>query len=354
MKRKASPKQPVPGSGSTFSWNLVSQGLEPGPDLSGELRSRIDRLSLLLDQFPPGQVHLLVNFARQEGAPPFETRLDLKLPITVLHAHDKGSDLSETLRHSFFVLERQLEALRGDLRGKRRWESPESTPSGPNQPPPVFGKPMKKGPKTPGDLLRNFIFRHYHRLLLDASRRVDSLEAEAEIPAGTIDAQEVLDEVTRICLESPDKKPPELTYELWLFRLIREELDREYRDWVSTYRNRVELPGGAAAEEEMSQMMQDALPGDRDPGEASSENEYSDPLNPPPDLLLEESDLAGEVLKQVHSWNKRDREIFHLHFLDGFDAVETAMVEKMEVGEVEKTIARLQRRLRNILREAAG
>ena len=349
MKSKPDKSETSTASG-TFSWNLVKgAGLELGNGVSDEVRSRIERLGRLLDRFPPEQVHLLVSLGELEGNG-FETKLDLKLPATVLHAKDKGTDLFETVRHSFFVLERQLETLLAELRGEHRWKR-RKVPGMPVGETPSPSEPVIKEPQSQRALLRNFILHHYNRLLLHASRRVSGFEADADIPQGSIDAQEVLDEVTRICLEFPDRKPLELTYELWLFRLISEEMDREYRDWLSINRGRLDSFGPeAGAREELS--MQDATVLDLEPDESLDEEQFIDPNSPSPDLLLEESDLVAEVMRRVRYWKRRDREIFTLHFLDGFDAVETAMVEKMEVPDVEKVIETLHVRLRKILHEA--
>ena len=317
--------------------------------MTAELRARIHRIGQLLERFPPQHVHLLVCLSGEEGVrQKFETKADLKLPFTVVHAQDAGKDLHETVRHSFFLLEQQLEPLIESVRGQTRWKKSGARTAAQA---PAFGEPMKKGPQTRADLLRNFILRHYHRLLLHATRRLTGLEAEGAVPPEQIDAQEVLDEVIRTCLESPEQKPFELTYELWLYRLIAEELEREVRDWSATGQDRAEVPPSEDGTEDHL-TMENAVGVGPEPDEALDLEHFADPSCPSPDLCLEESDLVAEVMKQVQNWNRRDREIFNLHFLDGFDAVETAMVEKMEVSEVEKRIEVLHQRLRAILREA--
>lgn len=351
MNDPAEKESALPDAGA-FSWNLVTEGCEPGAALIDELRSRIGRLSRLLERLPPEQVHLLVSLAQGEE-PRFKTRLDLKLPTTVLHAEDKGGDQPETLRHSFFVLEQQVEALTADLRGERRWKRGRRVLPGQTSRRTLgFGEPKKKGPQTQRDLLRNFVFRHYHRLLLHATRRVAELVDEANLLTGSIDPQEVLDEVVRICLEHPERKPSALTYELWLFQLIREELDREFQDLAKTFRERAEFPVGDFQNgEELTERAAGALAFESD--ESLDEEHFADPTSLPPDLLLEESDLVAEIMRRVRYWHKQDREIFTLHFLEGFDAEETAMLVKMEVAQVEQAIRKLQLRLRHILREAA-
>lgn len=337
------------GSPGGFSWNLVLRGSQPDEDAMSELRSRVGRIGQLLTRFHPQQVHLLVCLSAGEGnRPPYETKADLKLPFTVLHAQDKGDDLHETIRHSFFLLETQLAPLLEEARGQGRWHKAGGPAA---EQTPAFGEPMKKGPQTRADLLRNFILRHYHRLLLHATRRLTGLEAEGAVPPEQIDSQEVLDEVIRTCLEAPERKPVELTYELWLYRLISEELEREVREWSATGQDRAEVPPSEDGTEDFLSM-QNAVGAGLEPDEALDLEHFADPSSPSPDLCLEESDLIAEVLMQVETWNRRDREIFNLHFLDGFDAVETAMVEKMEVSDVEQRIAVLHQRLRAILREA--
>ena len=59
------------------------------------------------------------------------------------------------------------------------------------------------------DLLRE----HDKQMVAHATRELRMAELVDELPRGIIEARDVVDEVARICLEQPCKKPETLSYE---------------------------------------------------------------------------------------------------------------------------------------------
>ena len=87
------------------------------------------------------------------------------------------------------------------------------------------------------DLLRE----HDKQMVAHATRELRMAELADELPRGIIEARDVVDEVARICLEQPCKKPETLSYEQWFYQLIRQELDRQCRLFAEERHRRIEL-----------------------------------------------------------------------------------------------------------------
>jgi DNA-directed RNA polymerase specialized sigma24 family protein len=70
-----------------------------------------------------------------------------------------------------------------------------------------------------------------------------------------------------------------------------------------------------------------------------------------PEEAAEESDLVGLVLERAGSWPAFDREVFVLHFIEGFSAREIARLEQVDEKRIEEALAGAQQRLRALLRD---
>ena len=208
-------------------------------------------------------------------------------------------------------------------------------------------------------MIRNFILRHYHRLLLYVHRRIVVSESELSIPLTSIDAREVLDEVTRVCLSTPEAKPPELSYELWLYRTIDDELKRICEAISEQNLLWEELPveddepflsGDINADEE-GLRFEEWMSASFDRDDTRQDEAMPDSGAVPPDMSLLGKDLVSRILEVSTDWPEDQREILQLYFLEGFDAVEIAMIRGMESPQVNEVIMQLRERLRRLLKD---
>ena len=73
---------------------------------------------------------------------------------------------------------------------------------------------------------------------------------------------------------------------------------------------------------------------------------------PQPDEVVTEHELVDYFQRAAATWPEKDRAVFELHFLEGFEPDEVAMLEKMKPEQVSELIEIIQARLRHLLREA--
>ena len=90
-------------------------------------------------------------------------------------------------------------------------------------------------------------------MVAHAARELRMAELVDELPRGILEARDVVDEVARICLEQPGKKPETLSYEQWFYQLIRQELDRQCRLFAEERHRRVELAHQEKASDDESE-----------------------------------------------------------------------------------------------------
>ena len=105
----------------------------------------------------------------------------------------------------------------------------------------MFAEPVEDetGPQTLAEVVASLIAAHDQQLLAHARRVLHMAELTGDIPAGAIDARDSVNEVVRICLAALEKKPSDLTYEEWFYRLVVEETGRQIREFTEETRLRV-------------------------------------------------------------------------------------------------------------------
>jgi len=355
-----------------FSWNLICSGFEAekNQSLNSILRKRVDSLAGRLKRFGKEDavhLHVALTVEAAEGRQQLRTRIDLRLPATVLHADANHSDFGESVAEAFDVLEKRLTSYLAALRGEHRWRRfsrrrSRSSAQGDEDSGSIartFGAPSATGPETREDVIRNFILRHYHRLLLYVHRRIIVSESELSIPLTSVDAREVLDEVTRLCLSDPAAKPVELSYELWLYRTIDDELKRICEEISEKNVLWEELPpdeeepflSGDVKNDEEGLRFEEWMTTSFDRDDTRQDEAMPDSGAVPPDMSLLGKDLVSRILEVSTDWPEDQREILQLYFLEGFDAVEIAMIRGMQPPQVDEVIMQLRERLRRLLRE---
>jgi len=79
-----------------------------------------------------------------------------------------------------------------------------------------------------------------------------------------------------------------------------------------------------------------------------------DPRVPPPDAAMAQMELLEEVQRTVNTWPKREREAFELHFVEGWEVDDVAMVLGLKRVIVKKLLGSIRNRLRDTLRAQAA
>jgi DNA-directed RNA polymerase specialized sigma24 family protein len=207
--------------------------------------------------------------------------------------------------------------------------------------------------KESASALREAVAEHYAPLLYYLRREIGRAESEGWAPRGTIDAEAVADEVTCQAFAQRDSKPPEQSHRVWLYALARRELQRRFREFEDQSRTSVSLESepvvtDAEVDNEPLVMAEGPLHGDAI--ELSDLTPDTHSLSP--DAEAADHDLTEYLRTLSRAWPREERAVFELHFLEGFEADEVAMLEKLEMERVKELIDVVQQRLRQALTEA--
>ena len=111
------------------------------------------------------------------------------------------------------------------------------------QPPAGFEnepQPETVGPQGYEDVVRDFFEHNYERLLNHVRRHIEQYESTGELPRGAVDPHDIVDEVARQAEAKANARPPTVSWLVWLFHLMHQELKRQ-RDYYQQ-KERGEIP----------------------------------------------------------------------------------------------------------------
>jgi RNA polymerase sigma factor (sigma-70 family) len=214
-------------------------------------------------------------------------------------------------------------------------------------------------PQTQVQAVSDHLRVHDKQMVAHAARELRMAELVDELPRGILEARDVVDEVARICLEQPGKKPETLSYEQWFYQLIRQELDRQCRLFAEERQRRVELAPQEKASDDESEGYDAERPlglitSEIEPEESLPEHYIPDHAALPPDAAISGQELVGILQQEIKHWPADEQQIFELHFLVGFEAGEIAMIRRQSKTQVEATIETIQSRLRQFMQVSVG
>lgn len=348
--------------GNAISWNIVEKNLVLDARIRERLTRKIATLAKLLVHFPPETLHLQVVLEQIAKTHNYIVRLTLRLPSNILHAEKSSPDLLGAINTAVDALEREVNSFKAELRGDYRWKRPAYRARLAQEEALVFAELLErggKGPQTHLDVLRDLLATSEPRLLAHARRQVRMAELAGDIPPRSVDPRALVDEVARICLADPGQKPAELTYELWFYRLLGEELARRREKLQQELQLRAEQPVAREpretdeAEGYDAERPLDLMTRELEPEETLPEEQIPDEAGLSPDLAVARDDLIDALQRTIKRWPRDERDVFELHFFAGFDTTEIAMIKRWKKEEIEALIDKLARRIRNLLRETA-
>ena len=352
----------APGT-NAITWNIVNQGVIPGATVNEKLVRRIGRLARHLGHFPSDAMHLQVALSKLEKKGIYTVKLTLRLPSNILHAAKSDKNLLRAIDVATKALEREVDALRSELRRDFQWKRPAWRARLRSEKELVFAEPMEvgTGPQTETDMVSDLLAAHEERLLAHAGRELRVAELTEEIPRGWITVGDLVDEAARRALANPERKPDGLTHEHWFYRLISLELARVRRQCAEERAARGEPPlpdrryGIGSDEEEGYDAEQplDLVTHEIEPEEPLPEEAFSDPKSPPADALVAGHELIEILHQEVKNWSPVEQEIFELHYLSEFEPGDIAMIRGLKKEDVETLLEIIHRRLRDFLMRSA-
>ncbi|MEI9898110.1 MAG: HPF/RaiA family ribosome-associated protein [Chthoniobacter sp.] len=342
---------------NAIGWNIVSKNVSLGYTAKAALSRKVAKLSRHLAGFAPETLHLQVLLEKLPKKGSFTARLTLRLPSHILHAEKSAEDLLAAIDAATLALDREVESLRSKMRGDYRWKRPAWRARLNEEKTLLFSEPVEDetGPQISAEVLSALIAAHDAHLLAHARRVLRMAELTDDIPVGATDPRDSVDEAVRICLAEPERKPRDLTYEEWLYRLIGEETSRQIRQFVEESRLRhFPMDGirpskddGYDAESPLQIIAEELTPDEDLP-----EERIPDPRAIPPGLEVSGQELVRILEQEVKNWRPEERKIFELHYLVGFDDAEIAAIRAQSKEEVGAHIDQIQLRLREFLRRA--
>jgi RNA polymerase sigma factor (sigma-70 family) len=346
----------------TLAWNLVSKHIRPHDQLQAKIRQKISKLEEHLQHFPPDAVHLLVSVEAHPKREAFTVSLTLRLPSNILRSEKEAKgDPIPAFDKAVRALLRELADFKAELRHEDDWQRLGRRRKLRQAKPARFtSAPQAGGPRSLSETLAQMIKRYHGQLLYHVQRQLHRDQVDGEVPRGAFHAEVVVDEVVRQALSNPDGKPEDLSYRLWLFTLARRELRRRYRRLrVDGERNiPIEETALVADDQELVQGYDAEQPleiieGKLEPPVVARGDLMPDPHGQRPDAVAAEHDLIDYLHRATATWPEKERAVFDLHFLEGFDPDEVAMLESLRPAQAAAMIGTVQGRLRGLLRGAA-
>ncbi len=339
---------------NSLPWNLLTKNVNGHEQLQSKIRQKISKLETHLQHFPPDSVHLQIALEQNPRKRMFTSSLNLRLPSNILHSTKSAADIITAFDDSIKALLREIQSFKSDLRRESTWKGKDTRQL--MQPSPRFATeplPEGAGPGKLDDLVRDLFQQYYHRLLRHATRHIRHDEAAGILPKDSLDARELVDEVANQGIATLRRKPGDISWLGWFYRLVSEELRRERTALRNQAREEVSLENSAAdhdAEVVEQDVMQRPLSGsakylERLPD--GNEELIADAGMESPDEALVRKDLFEHLQLAIQTWPRLERDVFELHFVEGFEPDEIGMIVGQSLEKVEGTIGSLQDRLRD-------
>jgi RNA polymerase sigma factor (sigma-70 family) len=187
--------------------------------------------------------------------------------------------------------------------------------------------------------------KDYYHLVYHARRHLRHWELAEEIPRGALDPRDIVDEVVRQAEIQASRGPKRMHGRVWLFRLLHDELRRQVRRLKQQLaqaiptEKRITLPElEPKTLQPLEQMVEKVI----EPQILRAEDVIPDPEAVPPDRFLAEKELLQQLQAVIQNWPEREREVFELYFVQGFEPEEIARITGQPLNKVKRTVARVQ------------
>lgn len=342
-----------------FTWNLVTRNLHGHPLLRKQLTRRVQALGKLLRHYPPDGVHLHVALEKNPHRTLYVAALTLRLPKHILHTEKSAREPILAVDKAFAALEREVAKVKGHQRKEEEWKrklrrqklalvraagfAPEPLPEG-------------EGPQDLQAVVVEFLKRYYRRMIDHVRRHIRHDEFTGELPPHAVDPRGVVDTVVERVLQNWGNKPAQMGWLVWFFRLIHEELRRRRRMFQEMAEERLpvdqetkrpdeeDLAAGYDAEQPL-----DIIVREFEPVLTELRELVPDPTAPNPEESVERREILEALQRIVQTWSRQERDVFELHFVQGFSVPEVAQITGLDQNRVKEVVDTIQARVRGVL-----
>ncbi|MGC8829169.1 MAG: HPF/RaiA family ribosome-associated protein [Verrucomicrobiia bacterium] len=341
-------------------WNIVAQNFTPHDQLKSWVQREIKKLERHLTNFPHQQVHLYVLIEMHKASKKFTASLTLRLPSNLLNAKCLDEDPISAVSGAMRALIREVDRFKSQLRHikERRRYRQKVDKIGERYvefaPEPL---PEAAAPKDISNLLSQVIEDNYQQLFGYVKRQLENLEANGEIPINSIDAEAALDEAIKVALSTMKSKPDEVGYLPWLYQLINEEIRRRVK-LIQRQKSTVipveELEEKFTEPTTIAPLIESMLNEPLDEESFPSSKPYLRSAAPAPDEEIGEREFIERLIEGSRGWDSLERDVFDLHFIEGFEPQDCSIILKKPVDEIISAIQNIHRRIRELIIEEAS
>ncbi len=336
-----------------IQWNIVNlTGQELDVDRT-EIRQKIRKLEKLLSHFPEDAVHLQIIVHARPSDRQYQVHLNLRIPSDVLQAAVESRSLLGAIAEGEKTLARRLKRLKARDTKAFAWRHhrarmrPERAAAFNETP-----LPDHEGPQSYADVVIEVLKKDYGRLLGFVTRQLEEYVLAGWIPEGAIEPDEIVGLVAEEVLSNPDSRPKSGDCRAWCSSVAFRQTRKAVRRYAEEKQIAVPIdldasPDVFADGEDDLDLLRHA-PGTDGPIAADT---IADPRTVPPDEEVDRHDMLAALRAMARRWPKIDREVFHLHFLEGMSVEDLAHTFGCERAAVEAIVARLQARLQALLSE---
>jgi RNA polymerase sigma factor (sigma-70 family) len=141
------------------------------------------------------------------------------------------------------------------------------------------------------------------------------------------------------------RKPKRMNGRVWLFHLLHNQLRRQLRRLKQEHtqtiptEKRIILPElEPKTLQPLEQMVEKVI----EPQILRAEDVIPDPEAVPPDQFVADKELLQQLQEVIQKWPEREREVFELYFVQGFEPGEIAQITGQPLNKVKRTVARVQ------------
>ncbi len=341
---------------------IIARNVELSSRDISKIHEKAAKLNRQMTRFPASSVAMQITVERHKRRKTEITvSLSLSLPSDVLYCQSTAAQISAAMDGAVRIMSRELTQFRSRLRGASAWKrqarrAHRQALKRPPPEPPFFDEKGDQLASMVSGLLRD----NYQRLLNYINNKLSEMEGAGQAPAGAIDPMGILMELAHTCLRDPRRKPEQMSYLVWLYALAGRELTQAVSKARAREQEEVSLDEAAASDDGIeriegydSDLPMDAIETALEPSGTSFGEITPDPQAMSPDAQLMRGDLFAAVRALAAAWPELERESFELHYIEGLEAYEIAVLKSRSVTSVEQALEAVKHRLREAFFTAA-
>jgi len=321
----------------------ITYKLRKTPDIEKEINHLVAKVGKRLQVFRPELIHLRGSLEENSPREGIVVSLNLRLPTGQLTALRAAPAVIGAVKAAFDDLLQQVTKHKSLLRTSRDWPRRRSGKQRTLRQVP-FEETMAavQTPKVCAEDVRSYVNANLKRLELYVEREIYFREVAGQVDPESVSKEEVVDEAIARALGDGGERPERLALEAWLYRLaIRalDEMGQPAEDGEVHLEDSARPRNVRASDEPELQFHQ--------PDESfTRETVIADRRLSTPEDIASSDEMLRLVQFALRGVNRRDREAFVLHALEGFSLEEVSGITSRSPEQVQHSISAAREHLR--------